>query len=213
MENQPNNTTDAKADRNGGGSGRSPKMAHDKESDSSSSDTGHHAGNASGEVMDKLKVTAGSLVDKAKVSAGDAYGAVAEKASSVINEHKSEFSVGLTGVADTVRRVSGAITEGDTKNAVTEYAAQYSETAAEKLEGVAQYFETTDLKGMARDVESYGRRNPAIFLGAAFAIGVLAARFIKSSPSPKPLKAGAKKELSADGNGHAAGQGASAGAI
>lgn len=216
MENQQNNTVAKKMDGNrGGGNGVSTKMTHDKESGSShaSSDNGQHSAGAPTDVVDKIKDTAGNLLDSAKARASDAYGAVAEKASSVISDQKSEFSAGLTGVADTVRRVSGAITEGETKNGVTEYAVKYTDTAAKKLEGVAKYFETTDLKGVARDVESYARRNPAIFLGAAFAIGVLAARFIKSSPSPDPLKAGAKKQLPAAGNGHAVGQGASASAI
>ena len=38
---------------------------------------------------------------------------------------------------------------------------------------------------MARDAESYARRNPAVFLGSAFVLGILAARFFKSSPVPQ----------------------------
>ena len=35
---------------------------------------------------------------------------------------------------------------------------------------------------MARDLESFARRNPAIFIGAAFGVGFLVARFLKSTP-------------------------------
>jgi hypothetical protein len=39
------------------------------------------------------------------------------------------------------------------------------------------------------DVEQFARRSPALFLGGAFALGVLAARFVKSSSAaanPRP---------------------------
>ncbi len=126
----------------------------------------------------------GSIMEQAKATAGGVYDAVADKASAALEDKKSDLTGGLTSVADTVRRVGGAITEGETKNGVTDQAAKYTETVANKLEDVASYFNHADLKGVARDIESYARRNPAVFLGAAFALGVLAARFIKSSPTP-----------------------------
>jgi hypothetical protein len=130
----------------------------------------------------------GSLTEQAKSTAGEVYGAVANTASAAIDGKKTELAGGLTTVVDTVRRVGDAITEGDEQNTITEHAAKYTETLAEKIEGVAGYFEKADLKGVARDLESYARRNPAIFLGAAFGLGVLAARFLKSSPLERDSK-------------------------
>lgn len=140
----------------------------------------------------KTKDAADSIVTQAKATAGDAYHAVADKATAAIDTKKSEFSVGLISVADTVRRISDTISDGETQNGVTEYASQYVGTAAKKLEGVAEYFDGADLKKMARDAESFARRNPAIFLGAAFAVGVLAARFIRSSPPGDAAAKGAQ---------------------
>ena len=140
----------------------------------------------------KAKDAADSIVTQAKATAGDAYHAVADKASAAIDTKKSEFSVGLIGVADTVRRISDTISGGETQNGVTEYASQYVGTAAKKIEGVAEYFDGADLKKMAGDAESFARRNPAIFLGAAFAVGVLAARFLRSSPPSDAAAKGAQ---------------------
>jgi|GEM_PF-4211874 len=144
-------------------------------------------------AVDKAKETAGSLLDQAKSTAKDAYESATEKAGTTVKEYKAGLTDSLSGVADTVRRVSGTISQGETQNPVTNYAAQYSETAAKKLEDVAHYFERSDLRVMARDAETYARRNPAIFLGGAFVLGVLAARFIKSTPPPQ-LAAGASVE-------------------
>jgi hypothetical protein len=131
-----------------------------------------------------MKDTARSFYEQAKSSAGDAYDTVAEKATSSLEERKAGLAEGLTGVADTVRRVSGTLNEDSGNTPVAEYAARYTDTAAKAIEDIAGYFDRTDLRGMARDLESFARRNPAVFLGSAFALGVIAARFLKSSPSP-----------------------------
>lgn len=189
MEDEKTNDTHKKLNENQGNSGNGSALG-------GSSNGGHKAsaaaqgesrsntgqGEAAQKTVEKTEEKAGTLLEMVKTTAGDAYGAVSEKASVAISDRKSDVALGLVGVADTVRRVSGAIKEGDSQNSVMEYASTYSDTAAEKLEKAAEYFETSDLRGLTRDVESYARRNPAIFLGAAFVAGVLAARFIKSSP-------------------------------
>jgi hypothetical protein len=157
-------------------------------SDSSSTSIGGSGGSGSFDApespIEKVKDTGKTLLEGAKATASEAYNSVADKAASTIEEKKAGLTGGLTNAAETVRRVSGTISEGDSQGGVSEYAARYTETAAQKLEDVAHYFESTDLRGVAHDIESFARRNPAIFLGSAFALGVLAARFIKSGPLP-----------------------------
>ncbi len=123
-----------------------------------------------------------TLLGQAKNAAGDVYDTVTDKAASKIEDQKAGLTGQLTGVADTVRRVSGTLHDTEAENPVSEYAAKYTDTAARKIESVAQYFDGADLKDIARDLESYARRNPAVFLGSAFAIGIMAARFLKSTP-------------------------------
>jgi hypothetical protein len=59
---------------------------------------------------------------------------------------------------------------------------QYAENAAEQVDRLAQYLRRKDLGGMVRDAETFARRHPELFLGVAFVGGMLAARFLKSSP-------------------------------
>ena len=169
------------------GPGTSTQAAHEYNAENGFDKHAQHADSAigeSGKTLDKAKETASALLDQAKSAAGDAYDSVAEKATATIEDQKAGLTGGLTDVASTVRRVSGTLNDEKSQNGVTEYAARYTETAAQKLEQAAKYFERTDLKGLARDVETYARSNPAIFLGGAFVAGVLAARFFKSSPTP-----------------------------
>jgi len=137
-----------------------------------------------------------SLYEQAKDTAGHAYDAATEKAASTFDEKKSDISGGLSSVAGSVRTVSQNLRSSDAQNAITTTTAKYTDTAARKLEGIANYFETHDMRQMMRDTEDFARRNPLVFLGGAAALGLLAARFLKSS-KPKYMQAAAGEPWSA----------------
>lgn len=49
------------------------------------------------------------------------------------------------------------------------------------LDSLAHVLEAGDLEDLGRRMEDFARRNPALFIGGAMALGFLAGRFIKSS--------------------------------
>jgi hypothetical protein len=149
----------------------------------------------SGSSTGAATATARSLVDQAKETAGQAYEAVTEKAATKLDEQKSTLSGGLSTVADSVRQVSENLGSSRTDSGLAEAAAKYTNTAAQKLEDVAGYFEARNVREMARDLEGFARRNPAVFLGAAFGLGFLAARFLKST-TPRYDTAAAGRDFS-----------------
>jgi hypothetical protein len=55
------------------------------------------------------------------------------------------------------------------------------ERVADQVERAADYLERSDMNEIVGGVERFARRNPALFIGAAFAVGILGARFLKSS--------------------------------
>ena len=140
--------------------------------------------------------TARSFIDQAKETAGQAYEAVTEKASTTLDQRKSTLTSGLTTVADSVRQVSENLGSSKTDSGLAEAAAKYTNTAAQKLQDAAGYFESRNVRDMARDLEGFARRNPAMFFGAAFGLGMLAARFFKSTPT-RYNEAGAGREFGA----------------
>jgi len=142
--------------------------------------------------------TARSFIDQAKDTAGQAYEAVTEKATSTLDQRKTTLTSGLSTVADSVRQVSQNLGSSKTDSGLAEAAAKYTDTAAQKLQDVAGYFESRNVRDMARDLEGFARRNPAVFFGAAFGLGILAARFFKSTPS-RYNEAGAGREFPTSG--------------
>jgi len=109
---------------------------------------------------------------------GDIKDQVAEQASGRLEEQKSAASSGISTVADAFRQ-TGQHLRGQEQEGV----AQYIDQAAQRLEQFSHYLGEHDLKDLARDAEQFARREPALFLGGAFAVGMLAARFLKSSGS------------------------------
>ncbi|MCA1589949.1 MAG: hypothetical protein LC734_06065 [Acidobacteria bacterium] len=122
-----------------------------------------------------------TLIDTAKDTAGQAYDAVTERAATTLDEKKTTVSKGLTSVADGIKTLGDNLGGQRADNPLAGAVAGYSDTAARSVQNVASYFEQKDARQMMRDVESFARRNPALFVGAAFGIGLLAARFLKSS--------------------------------
>ena len=106
---------------------------------------GNDLGRDAGTTIDNAKEAGSNLLSDAKT-------ALADKASTAVEEKKAVFTGGLTSVADSIRKFSGSLGEAE-PNPLTEYSAKYAETAASKVEDVARYFETADLKTVSRDVE------------------------------------------------------------
>lgn len=131
------------------------------------------------------------IIGQVKSSASDALGTVKTRATEKIEEQKHTLASGLTSVADNIRRLGSQVsTEPQTSENIAKYAGQYSETAAAKLEQAATYFDENDLNAIYHDVENAARNNAAIFIGGAFALGFLAARFLKSSRSGSGVSTG-----------------------
>jgi hypothetical protein len=82
---------------------------------------------------------------------------------------------GIETVAQTIRRVS---TDMQTDQPQI---AEFASTAADRAEDLATYLRETDVRQMIGNVENFARRQPLLFLGGAFVLGIAASRFIKAA--------------------------------
>ena len=104
--------------------------------------------------------------------AGQAQQKAGEQVRSTVDKGRSRAADTLQEVARTLMHTS----EGDDNPA-----APYMNRAGEQVQRVAEYLRNSDMRQMMTGAEQFARRQPALFLGSAFAIGVLAARFLKST--------------------------------
>ena len=120
-----------------------------------------------GDTMDQAKDRVESFVDRA----GDK---VKDAAESRLSEGKNQAVDRLSGVAQGLRS-SGQQFQGQ------EAISQFVTRAADRVENFANHLRNRDVPELLEEVEDFAQRQPAAFLGGAFAVGLLGARFLKSS--------------------------------
>jgi CubicO group peptidase (beta-lactamase class C family) len=82
---------------------------------------------------------------------------------------------GIEQVTESIRRVSM-----DLESEQPQIASVVT-TAADQAERVAEYLRTTDARQILSTVEDVARRQPLIFLGGAFVLGLAASRLLKAA--------------------------------
>jgi hypothetical protein len=101
---------------------------------------------------------------------------VRASASAQLSSQKDRATDGLGSLARAIRESTHALRDNQ-----QDTVAQYVEQAADRLDGLSTTLRELDMRQLLTDAEQFARRQPAIFIGASFMMGVLAARFLKSS--------------------------------
>jgi len=129
------------------------------------------------ELADKAKDVAGGVVDHARQSV-----------ESQITGGKDRVAEGLGSVAEAMRHTGEHLRSQD-KLGLTEYVAR----AADQIDAASDYLQDRKLGEVVTDLSRFARREPALFLGSAFALGLIGGRFLKSShvtPAPQAIARG-----------------------
>jgi hypothetical protein len=134
-----------------------------------------------GEVVDKVQETASRLMGSEGGSASGAQGApvmdqAAEQITSRLDVGKDYVAETVTGMAKALRQSGRHLREEGSPPML----AQYAETGASQVERFGEYLRQHDTNAIVTDVEAFARRQPMVFAGSAFALGMLAVRFLKS---------------------------------
>jgi hypothetical protein len=101
---------------------------------------------------------------------------VKDGAVSQLSTQKDRATDGIGSVAQAVRQSTQQLR--DQKH---DTIAQYVDQAAAQLERFSKTLKEKNVNELLDDAQRFARRNPALFVGGAFALGLLSARFFKSS--------------------------------
>jgi hypothetical protein len=141
-------------------------LNNDKENDRSD------AKQAAAEAQEKAAAVAGEakeqVQDVARRAGSEARGSLADQKSYAAGE--------LHGVAQALRETGSQLRRHD-----QDMFAEYTTRMADQVDRASTYLEEQSLDDLLADTESFARRQPELFLGGAFTLGLLAARFLKSS--------------------------------
>lgn len=103
-------------------------------------------------------------------------GEVRERAKDQIESRKGWASEELSGIARALHESAGQLQEQNQDSA-----GRYADQAAGQVGKLSGYLNDRDGEQLITTVEDFARSRPSVFLGGAFALGALAARFVKSS--------------------------------
>lgn len=101
---------------------------------------------------------------------------VRDAASAQVSTQKDRATDTLGTLASAVRQSTQTL-----RDQQQDTVAQFVERAADQIDRFSTTLRNRDLSQLTADIQRFARRQPAVFIGAAFAAGVLAARFLKSS--------------------------------
>jgi hypothetical protein len=97
-------------------------------------------------------------------------------ATTQLNNQKERATEGIGSVVQAVRQSSRQLRQEH-----HETIAGYVEQAADQIDRFSQRLRDRDVTQLIGDVQRFSRRQPAAFVSGAFALGLIAARFLKSS--------------------------------
>ena len=103
---------------------------------------------------------------------------VRDRAAAQLNTQKDRATDGIGSVAQVARETTQHLRERQ-----HETVAGYVEQAADQLERFSHSLKNKDVRELVEDAQRLARRQPALFVGGAFALGLVGARFFKSSPA------------------------------
>jgi len=136
-------------------------------------------------LKSSILADAHDLSDGAKHLAGDAMAQARESAQSQISSGKDRLAEGLGNVAEAIRQTGEQLREGE-QTGLTEYVTR----AADGVEAASDYLKEKSISDVLGDVGGFARREPAMFIGGAFVLGLLGGRFLKSSHAQRPATNG-----------------------
>ena len=99
------------------------------------------------------------------------------KVVSGIHSQKTKAAEGLGSVAQALRQSGETLRSKNPETPIP----QYISSAADQVERLSSYLRTNSVSDMVNGLEQLARRQPMLFIGSAFMLGLLGARFLKSS--------------------------------
>jgi hypothetical protein len=123
-----------------------------------------------------LNATERSTAGDTSQSGGGMVDRVKERATAQLTNQKDRATDGLGSVAHFVRQGTQQL-----RDQQHDTLAGYVERAADQIDRLSQQLRDKDVNELFEDAQRMARRRPAMFIGSAFALGVIGARFFKSS--------------------------------
>jgi hypothetical protein len=158
---------------------RAQKSAESVQADALSQSASGSAGRGSRPNVAGAASSSGATIDKAKETLSNVASQAGDKVASRLDTQKDKAADGLGSVAQALRQTGNQLRDEGQGSVIHEYVS----SAADQVDRLSGYLRSTNTREIVNGVEQFARQQPALFVGAAFMLGMLGARFLKSSSS------------------------------
>jgi len=124
------------------------------------------------ELRDEAMEVKNQVVEAARARARTAFQQQQENMAEVVKD-----------VASVLHQAAQQLSQSQRTNA-----ASYADSAAVQIEYFAESLRERNIDEMIGDLENYARRQPEVFISGAFALGFLAARFVKNANEKRGVR-------------------------
>jgi hypothetical protein len=133
--------------------------------------TGETGAGTGSDTREQIRQARDKVVNQAKATFRDAR----DRAGSSLNDGRARAAQQIGGIGGAFHRTSEQLRHEQAGFA------DLADAFGRQLDRAADYLRDSDGRTIARDLESLARRRPALVFAGAFALGLAAARFLKSS--------------------------------
>lgn len=122
--------------------------------------------------------------EEARALGSQAKGFASDVASQVAQTAERQFAGGKDRAVEAISQIAGALRQTGDELLAKEMPVvnDYLGRMATQVDGLSSYLQKTKQLGdVAGDLESFARREPLLFMGGAFVMGLLGGRFVRSS--------------------------------
>lgn len=149
-------------------------------------DTMETAKSAGKEIADTAQQQIAETVEQAVSQTTDTIAQVKEQASSVFVDQRDRAASGLSGLADALRETGKTLAQqadkaDDGAGAQVAAIGPFIEDLADRLASSSDYLKDKDVTQLIKDAEELARKQPLLFVGALFGVGVVGARLLKGT--------------------------------
>jgi F0F1-type ATP synthase membrane subunit b/b' len=139
------------------------------------------AKSAAQEIAGTAQEQATQAIDQVVSQTVDTVSQVKEQAGSVFMDQRDRAVAGLSSLADALREASRTLANQADGNGASATMSPFIEDVAHRLSSSADFLREKDVRQILDEAEDLARRQPVMFAGALFAVGVVGARLLKGT--------------------------------
>jgi ribosomal protein S15P/S13E len=143
-----------------------------------------------GSAREQIREVKNQVVDQAK----NTFQQARDRAGSSLGESKGQLAEQFGTIAQALRSTTEHLRSEDQQRI-----AGLTDTVARQIEQVADYLRSKDARAMRQDLENIARRQPALMIGGALVLGLIGARFLKSSERRRARRVGDGQRYGGEG--------------